>query len=186
MDDGTGNLVKQKTDFVEVFGTPFPRLKRKYGALDSYVQWQGDNYFARLTYTLSHNWGNAEGQLNSSTDTGNGGQADVSVTQDWDLPELMVGKNGSLPNNRTHQLKVIGSYSFNDEWSAGGSIVIQSGRPKSCTSYWPYAKTGLYNGAYYAYCGVPGATSASNNPANAAPMSDSYYFSPRGAAGETP
>ncbi|RZZ86734.1 TonB-dependent receptor [Pseudoxanthomonas winnipegensis] len=186
VDDGTGNLVKQKTDFVEVFGTPFPKLKRKYGALDSYVQWQGDNYFARLTYTLSHNWGNAEGQLNSSTDTGNGGQADVSVTQDWDLPELMVGKNGSLPNNRTHQLKVIGSYSFNDEWSAGGSIVIQSGRPKSCTSYWPYAKTGLYNNAYYAYCGVPGATSASNNPANAAPMSDSYYFSPRGAAGETP
>jgi hypothetical protein len=44
----------------------------------------------------------------------------------------------------------------------------------------------LYNNAYSAYCGVPGATSASNNPANAAPMSDSYYFSPRGAAGETP
>lgn len=185
-DDGTGKLVQVTHDFAEDFGSAFPKLKRRYASLDTYAQWVGDNWYAKIDYTLSHNWGNAEGQLNSSTDTGSGGQADVSVTQDWDLPELMFGKNGTLPNNRTHQIKVFGSYTFNDEWRVGGSVVIQSGRPRSCTSYWPYAKPGLYNGAYYAYCGVPGATSASTNPANAATESDSYYFSPRGSAGETP
>ena len=66
------------------------------------------NFFGKIDYTLSHNWGNAEGQLNSSVDTGSGGQGDVSVTQDWDLPELMYGVNGSLPNNRTQQIKVLG------------------------------------------------------------------------------
>lgn len=115
------------------------------------------SFFGCVDYTLSHNWGNAEGQLNSSVDTGNGGQGDVSVTQDWDLPELVYGVSGSLPNNRTHQIKAIGSYRFTDEWRVGGSAIVQSGRPRSCYSYWPYAKPGIYNGAYYSYCGVPGA-----------------------------
>ncbi len=183
-DDGTGKLVKVTHDFAVDFGTPFPKLKRKYAALDLYAQYHEGNFFGKIDYTLSHNWGNAEGQLNSSVDTGNGGQSDVSVTQDWDLPELMYGVGGSLPNNRTHQIKVIGSYKFTDEWSVGGSAIIQSGRPRSCYSYWPYAKPGIYNGAYYAYCGVPGAQTAVNNP-NVTPDAG-YVFSPRGSQGETP
>ena len=163
-----------------------PGLKRKYAALDTYVEFNDGKLYGKVQYTLSHNWGNTEGQLNSSTDTGTGGQADVSTSQDWDLLELMIGANGSLPNNRTHQIKAFGSIKLSDEWSVGGSAIVQSGRPRSCTSYWPYAKAGLYNGAYYYYCGLPGAASASNNPANAAPESSSYYFSPRGTAGETP
>ena len=107
----------------------------------------------------------------------------MSVTQDWDLPELMYGVSGSLPNNRTHQIKMIGSYRFADEWRVGGSAIVQSGRPRSCYSYWPYAKPGLYNNAYYSYCGVPGAQTAVNNP-NVVPNSD-YVYSPRGGIGET-
>ena len=62
--------------------------------------------------------------------------------------------------------------------------LILSGRPRSCYSYWPYAKPGLYNNAYYSYCGVPGAQTAVNNP-NVTPNAD-YVFSPRGSVGETP
>lgn len=163
-----------------------PALKRKYAALDTYVEYRDSRLRGKLEYTLSHNWGNTEGQLNSSVDTGTGGQADVSTSQDWDLLELMVGAVGSLPNNRTHQIKAFGSIKLSDQWTVGGSAILQSGRPRSCTSFWPYAKTGLYNGAYYYYCGLPGLASASSNPANAAPESDSYYFSPRGTAGNTP
>lgn len=183
-DDGTGNLVKVTHDFADDFGTPFPKLKRKYAALDMYAQYNEGNFYGKIDYTLSHNWGNAEGQLNSSVDTGSGGQGDVSVTQDWDLPELMYGVAGSLPNNRTHQVKVIGSYKFSDEWRVGGSAIIQSGRPRSCYSYWPYAKAGIYNGAYYSYCGVPGQQTGVNNP-NTTP-DPGYVFSPRGSMGETP
>lgn len=183
-DDGSGNLVQVTHNFGEDFGSEFPKLKRRYAALDTYAQWLGDNWYAKIDYTLSHNWGNAEGQLNSSTDTGSGGQSDVSVTQDWDLPELMFGKNGTLPNNRTHQIKAVGSYRFSDEWRVGGSVIVQSGRPRDCYSYWPYAKPGLYNNAYYAYCGVPGGQTAVNNP-NVTPDAG-YEYSPRGSKGETP
>ena len=183
-DDGTGNLVQVTHDFAAEFGSAFPDLKRKYLALDMYAQYRKGNFSGRIDYTLSHNWGNAEGQLNSSVDTGNGGQGDVSVTQDWDLPELMYGVNGSLPNNRTHQFKMFGSYRLTDEWRVGGSGIMQSGRPRSCYSYWPYAKPGIYNGAYYSYCGVPGAQTAVNNP-NVVPNAD-YVYSPRGSLGETP
>lgn len=183
-DDGNGGLVLNTYTNEDLGG--FPKLKRKYGALDLYAQYNQGGLFAKVEYTLSHNWGNAEGQLNSTIDTGSGGQSDVSVTQDWDLPELMFGSNGSLPNNRTHQIKAFGSIKLSDQWRVGGSAIVQSGRPRNCTSYWPYAKPGLYNNAYYYYCGQPGAASASTNPANAAPESATYYFSPRGSAGETP
>ncbi len=164
----------------------FPKLKRRYAALDLFGEYNDGTLRAKLEYTLSHNWGNAEGQLNSSVDTGSGGQSDVSVTQDWDLPELMEGAGGKLPNNRTHQLKAFGSLKLNEEWRVGGSMIVQSGRPRSCTSYYPYAKAGLYNGAYYYYCGLPGAASGTTNPADAAPESASYYFAPRGSYGDTP
>lgn len=185
-DDGTGNLVKVTHNSVDDFGSDFPKLKRKYLALDMYAQYTQGGFNAKVEYTLSKNWGNAEGQLNSSIDSGSGGQADVSVTQDWDLPELMFGKGGLLPNNRTHQVKAFGSYKISDEFRVGGSAIVQSGRPRDCLSYWPYAKAGLYNGPYYAYCGVPGAASGVNNPAAAAPDSADYYYAPRGSAGETP
>lgn len=182
--DGNGGYTRQSYT-KEQLG--FPKLKRKYLALDVYAQYEHDDLFAKVEYTLSKNYGNAEGQLNSSIDVGNGGQADVSVTSDWDLPELAFGSNGLLPNNRKHQVKAFGSVKLSDQFRVGGSAIIQSGRPKDCKSFWPYAKTGLYNsGFYYFYCGVPGASTASNNPANAAPESATYYFSPRGSAGNTP
>lgn len=182
--DGNGGYTRQSYT-KEQLG--FPKLKRKYLALDLYAQYASDDLFAKIEYTLSKNYGNAEGQLNSSLDTGTGGQADVSVTSDWDLPELMFGGNGLLPNNRKHQVKAFGSIKLSDQFRVGGSAIIQSGRPKDCKSYWPYAKPGLYNnGFYYFYCGVPGGTTASTNPANAAPESATYYFSPRGSAGTTP
>lgn len=183
-DDGTGKLVKVTHDFAKDFGSPFPKLKRKYAALDLYAQYDKGKFLGRVDYTFSRNWGNAEGQLNSSVDTGKGGQADVSVTQDWDLPELMFGKDGLLPNNRTHQIKAIASWRFSSQFAIGGSAIVQSGRPVSCTSYWPYAKPGLYNGAYYAYCGVPGAQTAVTTP-GATPNSD-YVYSARGDKGNTP
>lgn len=151
-----------------------PKLSRKYWALDSFVEYRGaDNkWMARAEYTFSRNYGNTEGQLHSDLDTGGGGQSDVSVTQDWDHPQLMEGADGLLPNHRAHQLKLYGFYKFNDEWQMGASAIISSGRPLSCTSYYPVASEQPYNGAYYHWCGLPG--------------TPDYRFTPRGTSGFTP
>jgi len=169
-----------------------PKLKRKYVAVDMFVEHPlTDRFYAKVNYTWSRNFGNTEGQLASDLDTGSGGQTDVSATQDWDLPQLMEGANGLLPNNRTHQIKAFAFYKLTSEWSVGGSLVAASGRPRNCTSYYPSypAPTpGLYNGAYYYYCGLPGdstAQDADGNPAPIPPSSD-YGPSPRGSHGETP
>ena len=162
----------------------FPKLKRKMVSLDMFAEYQDGRTFGKLQYTLSRNFGNAEGQLDSSGDTGSGGQKDVSVTAQWDLPEIMEGSNGLLPNNRKHQFKAFGSYKLNSEWRVGGSAIIQSGRPVDCLSYYPYDKPGIYDGTYYNYCGVPGDQTAVTTPGTA--PNAGYVFSPRGTRGNTP
>ena len=177
---GTGNTFLQEQDdgsFVAVHYSKdalrLPDLKRKYYAVDLYLEHPfSDKWYGRIDYTWSRSYGNTEGQLASDLDIGNGGQADVSVTQDWDLPQLMVGANGKLPNNRTHQIKAFGYYQLNDDWRFGANLNIASGRPKNCTSFYPTADAGLYNGSFYYWCGLPG--------------TPGYTRSPRGSAGNTP
>lgn len=163
-----------------------PKLKRKYYALDLFLEHVfSDNWYGKIEYTFSRSYGNTEGQLLSDLDTGGGGQTDVSATQDWDLPQLMVGANGLLPNHRKHQFKLFGYYQFTPEWRVGGSAIIASGRPVSCTSYYPTPDPGLYSGSPYHFCGVPGSGTDPSSP-NYVPPSSDYHFSPRGAMGTTP
>ena len=132
-------------------------LKRKYYALDLYLEHPfADKWYGRIDYTFSRSYGNTEGQLASDLDTGAGGQTDVSVTQDWDLPQLMQGANGRLPNDHTHQIKAFGYYQLNDDWRFGANAQIISGRPRNCTSFYPTQDKGLYKGSYYYFCGLPG------------------------------
>jgi len=164
----------------------FPKLKRKYWAVDLFAEHPFDGkWYGKVTYTLSKNYGNTEGQLLSDIDTGSGGQSDVSQTQDWDLPQLMVGSNGNLANDRRHQIKAYGFFQLTPEWRFGATAIISSGRPLSCFSYYPTADAGLYNGAYYHFCGLAGTGTSPSDPDYVAPSSD-YHFSPRGTAGTTP
>ncbi len=150
-----------------------PDLKRKYYAVDLFVEHPfADSWYGKVEYTFSRNYGNTEGQLASDLDTGAGGQTDVSRTQDWDLPQLMVGSNGVLPNHRAHQVKAFGYYQLNTEWRFGATLVAASGRPKNCTSFYPTADKGLYNSSTYWFCGLPG--------------QPGYTISPRGSQGTTP
>ena len=61
----------------------FPKLKRKYVAVDLFAEHMfNNNWYGKLEYTWSRNFGNTEGQLLSDIDVGSGGQSDVSQTQD--------------------------------------------------------------------------------------------------------
>lgn len=111
-------------------GMPAP--KRKYVALDLYVEHPFDGkWYGRVDYTWSHSYGNTEGQIKSDL-----AQADVASSQDWDFPEFMRFANGSLPNDRRHQIRAFGYYQLTPEWLVSATVLANSGRPKNCLGEW--------------------------------------------------
>ncbi|MGE8279323.1 MAG: TonB-dependent receptor [Stenotrophomonas sp.] len=108
------------------------KAKRNYVAVDLFLEHpMTDNWYGRVDYTWSRNFGNTEGQVKSDI-----GQDDVSKTQDWDAAALMAYAGGYLANDRRHQLKAYGAYKINDEWIASATLRVQSGMPKSCLGYY--------------------------------------------------
>jgi hypothetical protein len=145
----------------------YPDVKRSYIALDLFAEHPLRNgWYGRINYTWSRNRGNTEGQTRSDS-----GQADVSTTAVWDMPELSLYANGLLPNDREHQIKAFGFYQLTDELSLGGNLLIASGRPKNCIGNLPEE--------YY----------VANNPATG--YNSEFFFcdgkpAPRGSRGRMP
>ena len=109
-----------------------PKLKRTYQGLDLFLERPlRDGWYGKIEYTLSKSEGNAEGMLYSDS-----GQEDVAVTANWDYPELMVGANGPLPNDRRHQIKAFGYYEFTPEIAMSATLTAASGRPRSPAGYY--------------------------------------------------
>jgi hypothetical protein len=104
-----------------------PEAKRKYTAVEFFVDGNWDRFFLQGSYTYARSIGNTEGGVKSDI-----GQNDTSVTQDFDYIELTVDTYGYLPNDRRHSLKLFGNYEFTDEWSVGANLLVQSGRPVNC------------------------------------------------------
>lgn len=132
------------TDLVAV---PYSRedmrmyLKRRYIGLDLFLEHPFDGkWFGRIDYTISHNYGNDEGQLDSDL-----GQQDVSQTVLYDHAELMAYGGGNLPNDRRHVIKAYGFYQMTPEWRVGATLIAQTGRPKSCLGYYQGADSEAYN-----------------------------------------
>ncbi len=141
----------------------FPHVKRKYYALDTYLEHPFDGtWWGRVTYTFSKSYGNTEGQVKSDI-----GQQDIAATQDWDYPVLMEYAGGRLPNDHRHQIKAFGSWQLNPEWNLSAILQMASGAPESCQGlYGPNQTKPAYDGNYYHWCGgVP---------------------APAGSAGQTP
>jgi hypothetical protein len=142
--DGNGNYQTFKLTKEDL---GFPDLKRGYYSLELYLEHQfSQQWYGKIDYTFSRSYGNSEGMLKSDI-----GQLDPSVTQDWDAPELMIGANGPLPNDRTHQLKAYGFWQMNPEWLFGANLAVASGRPKNCIGVAPGDP--IQYGEAYFYCG---------------------------------
>lgn len=149
-----------------------PEAKRSYKALELFWDGSWDRYFFQASYTLAYNKGNTEGGVKSDI-----GQADTSVTQDFDYKELAVDSYGYLPNDRRHSLKVFGNYAFTDEWSVGANLLVQSGRPINCLGVlYPYHGGIHPYGSSFFRCGTTEA-GGRDGPAEAVP---------RGTAGRLP
>ncbi|MET0129756.1 MAG: TonB-dependent receptor, partial [Stenotrophomonas chelatiphaga] len=125
------------------------KAKRDYVAVDLFVEHpMRNNWYGRVDYTWSRNFGNTEGQVKSDL-----GQTDVSKTQDWDSSYLMEYAGGYLANDRRHQLKGYGAYQFTDEWMASATLQVMSGAPKTCLGYYGADESDpIRYGSSYHYC----------------------------------
>ncbi|WP_164978517.1 TonB-dependent receptor [Pseudoxanthomonas composti] len=162
----------QLTEYTVAADLLSPKAKRSYKALELFWDGGWDRLFLQGSWTIGWNKGNTEGGVKSDI-----GQADTSVTQDFDYKELMVDAYGYLPNDRRHSFKLFGAYQITDEWSIGGNVLVQSGRPKNCLGVlYPY-NGGIHPyGSSFFRCGTTEAGGA-DGPSVAVP---------RGTAGRLP
>jgi hypothetical protein len=105
----------------------YPEMDREYMALELTAECAGHERFGFLmSYVLSKNRGNYPGLFNSDYEL-----AFPNANASYDLLEMLQNANGLLPNDRTHVLKMAGSYNFSFGFSAGASFIWQSGTPLS-------------------------------------------------------
>ena len=133
----------------------YPQPVRRYEALELTADKRFSNRWSlQASYTLSRLEGNAEGLYSNDY----AGTLMPNVTGQYDLPELLYNSFGPLPNDRTHVVKVFGSYFFeNIPLELSGRFTLMSGTPIS------------KRGAHPAVVGLPGP-----------------FLEPRGSAGRTP
>jgi len=109
----------------------------KYYEASLESDWRGDKTFIRGSYTWSHYYGNFD-QDASTVDNdqnsfiGSSNLADDPGRQTWDR------KYGDLHGDRTHLLKMYGSYSLPWRTSIGAYAFYQSGAPYEIWSVLPY------------------------------------------------
>jgi len=105
----------------------FGRARRYYRALEfTATKRFANNYQFIASYVYSSLIGNYEGLFRNDN-----GQSDPNITSLFDLPQLLNNTYGRLPNDRPHQFKLDGSYTFPKGFPlvVGGSFRAQSGVP---------------------------------------------------------
>lgn len=145
-DYGDGKLTPVRLTAAEL---GYPKVDRKYTAIDLFLEHPlRSGWYGKVNYTWSRSKGNTEGQLLSDI-----GQADVATTQSFDYPEISIGSNGKLPNDRTHQIKAYGFYEISPQLIVGGNFLAASGRPRNCIGNFPDQsnEAAAYGSAFF-YC----------------------------------
>jgi hypothetical protein len=159
--DGDGEL---EETFFPADALGYPKAKRTYDAVELTVKRTfGDDWSLQGSYTWSKNKGNTEGSVKSDI-----GQDDANLTEDFDLPQLMDGADGYLPNDRRHKLKLWASYRATDRLMFSSNLFVQSGRPINSFGIGHPDGTPWYGNTFYL-----------QQP------DGSFEFTPRGTAGRT-
>ncbi len=106
-------------------GDIFGRARRFYRALEFTATKRFSNNYSFVTsYVFSSLTGNYEGLFRNDN-----GQSDPNITSLFDLPSLLAGTYGRLPNDRPHQFKFNGSYQTPFKLMISGNFYAQSGMP---------------------------------------------------------
>jgi hypothetical protein len=106
-----------------------PAPKRDYNALTLSVRRSSPRTLVQASYTYARTIGNYPGLYDGVT-----GQLDPNISQLYDLPETMQGREGPLPTDAPHQLKLDGAYAFSlgekGRLILGGALSARSGAPR--------------------------------------------------------
>jgi len=90
------------------YSTDFPEARRDYRGLSLYyTRSLMDGWVAQASYTYSRLKGNYSGLFRADT-----GQLSPNLTRDFDLLSLTFNRDGLLPGDRTHSVKVFGGKEF--------------------------------------------------------------------------
>jgi hypothetical protein len=120
-------LVKELGLYQQV-NVGFPKPKRNYDALVlTATKRLSHNFLILASYTYSRTLGNYPGTFSASN-----GQLDPNISSQYDLRELTINRDGPLPNDRPHILKVQGSYFLpfgSNTMVFGLAFNMQSGTP---------------------------------------------------------
>lgn len=101
------------------------------------------------SYTWSRLSGNYSGTV---TEYGNTVQTDAGATYAWDSPGMEDNAGGVLPGDRTHTLKLWGSYAFNPSLLMGVNLLVQSPEHFSCLGLNPNDSYSYGYGDVTLYC----------------------------------
>lgn len=103
----------------------FPKISRYYKALEVSLQKRySNNWMAFTSLLYSKLEGNYEGLYSRDN-----AQLDPNITSKFDLPDLLIGARGWLPNDRRWQFKAYGSYIFDFGLNSGLSFQYMTGTP---------------------------------------------------------
>ncbi|MEJ7747015.1 MAG: TonB-dependent receptor [Luteimonas sp.] len=145
---------------------------RDYQALELVIDRAWDERWAlNASYTFSKTRGNAEGPVTSDFNFGDAGR-----TEAFDDPWVNYNAYGYLANDRRHQFKARGTFAFNENWEAGATFDMQSGRPISAFGVGNPFDNRDYHSFYVCVANCRDTDSTQRV----------YEFIPRGTAGRTP
>jgi len=129
----------------------FHDAKREYQALTFDFKRAFDGKWGlQGSYTWSRLSGNYSGTV---SEYGNTVQEDAGATFAWDSPGMENYSGGLLPGDRTHTFKLWGSYAFNENFSMGANIIVQSPERFSCLGINADDSYSADYGAVAHYCG---------------------------------
>ncbi len=131
----------------------YPKAERTYDAIDfTFVRPFDGRWSVQGSYTWALSEGNYEGAVKSDI-----AQDDSGLTQDFDVPSLMEGAYGYLPNHREHTLRVFGVYAPWERFQIGGNFLLQSPKKFGCIGNYPDDANFAYQyGAASWYCTTTG------------------------------
>jgi TonB dependent receptor/Carboxypeptidase regulatory-like domain/TonB-dependent Receptor Plug Domain len=113
----------------------YGKAKRTYKGVEFHAQKRfSNNYQFFGSYVWSQLKGNYDGTFQSST-----GQLDPNINSAFDYADFLVNNNGFLSNDRTHQVKFYGSYTFSNGMAKGLDLGVgahwESGVPLTAQGY---------------------------------------------------
>ncbi len=187
LSDPFPNQTTAQTVVLSAASLGYPQAKRTYTAAT--VTFDRD-FDGKWSFSASYTWSKLRGNIEGGIRSDNG-QTDSGLTTAFDLPALVNGSNGNLPNDRRHNFKFYGSYNLFDWLNIGGNLQITSPRSFGCLGRAPANAdanlAGRFYGAAAFYCNLDAGGNVISNPVGftlvnpTGPGNSTLQLTPRGS-----